>query len=129
MGKIDEMDKLDRAIKDSEIRLKSIQSNIENIDKEINALEPRKLELEQNIEFHKKQDTIPLAHEYKKAKTELSKIKARLILIVSDRKKCNQACSDIEKIIDKFRRDYFQLIKVSENNILKPIFGGNRGKK
>ena len=129
MSKIDQLDKLDRAIKDAEIRLKSIRTAIEQLDHEINVLNPRKNELEQNIQFHKKAETIPLAHEYKKAKAELSKTKARLILITSDRKKASQACDDIEEIIEKFKRDHTELLKTSENNVLKPVFGDKRGQK
>lgn len=129
MSKIEELDKLDRAIKDAEIRLKSIESNIEQIDKEIAVLSPRKTELEQNIEFHKKANTVPIAHEYKKSKSELSKTKARLILITSDRKKAAQAVKDIQEIIEKFKRDYAELLKTSENNVLKVMFGAKRGKR
>jgi chromosome segregation ATPase len=129
MGRMEELDKLDKAIKDAELRLKSIECNVEQIDKEIAVLEPRKNELEQNIEFHKKPDTIPIAHEFKKARAELSKIKARLILIVFDRKKALQACKDIEQILQKFKKDYAELIKTNDNNVLSPNFGGDRGKR
>lgn len=129
MSKIDELDKLDRAIKDAEIRLKSIQTNVEQIGKEISILDPRKNELEQNIEFHKKGDAAPIIGEYRKAKAELSKVKARLILINADFKRATQACQDIEEIIEKFKRDYEDLIKTSENNVLKVLFGGPNGKK
>lgn len=129
MSKIEELDKLDRAIKDADMRLKSIQTNIEQIDKEIAVLSPRKTELEQNIEFHKKANTVPIAHEYKKSKAELSKTKARLILITSDRKKAAQAVKDIEEIIEKFKRDHAELMRTSENNVLRVMFGAKRGKR
>lgn len=129
MSKIEQLDKLDREIKNAEISLKSIRLNVEQIDKEISVLSPRKNELEQNIEFHKKADTVPIAHEYKKVKAELAKIKARLILISSDQKRAIQACKDIEQVIDRFKREHLELIKTSENNVLKPIFGGKRGQK
>ena len=45
MNRIDELDKLNKAIKDAEIALKSIQVNIEQIDKEISILGPRRNEL------------------------------------------------------------------------------------
>jgi hypothetical protein len=54
VSKIVELDKLTKAIADADIRLKSIQTNIENIDKEISVLSPRKIELEQNLDFHKR---------------------------------------------------------------------------
>ena len=129
MNRLEEADKLDRAIKDAEISLKSIQVNIEQIDKEISVLSPRKNELEQNIEFHKKSGTIPIAHEYKKAKTELSKTTARLLIITSDRRKAAQACKDIGLVIEKFKKDHQKLLDVGGNNVLRVLFGGERGKK
>lgn len=129
VSKNEELDKLDRAAADAEIRLKSIQLNIEQIDKEIAVLNPRKDELEQSIEFHKRTGTIPIAHEYKKAKTEFSKTKARLILITSDRKKADDACKQIEKIIEKLKRDHMELLRTNENNVLRVLFGAGRGKK
>ena len=128
VSKLEQLDKLTKAIQDCEIRLKSVENAVEQIDKEINILSPRQTELEQNIEFHKKATTIPLAHEYKKAKNELSKTKARLILIRHDKKKSVQACKDIEEIIEKFKKDHADLVKTSENNVLSPNFGGKRGK-
>lgn len=127
-SKLDELDKLNRAIADAEIRLKSIQSAVENIDKEIAVLSPRKMELEQSIEFRKQSNAIPIAQEYKKTKSELSKVTARLILISADQKKAIQACKDIEQIIEKFKKDQYELIKTSDDNVLQ-LFGAKRGKK
>ena len=129
MSKIEDLDKLDRAIKDAEIRLKSIQTAIENISKEISTLAPRKLELEQNIEFHKKVGVIPIAHEHGKVKSELSKVSSRLSAITNDQKKAIQACIDVEFIIQKFKKDYAELVKTSHNNVLWGLFGVKRGKK
>ena len=129
MSKIEELDKLDKAIKDAEIRLKSIQNGVEQIDKEIAVLDPRRNELEQNLEFHKQSGTVPIATEYRKVKAELTKTIARLILIKHDQKKAVQACRDIEDIIDKFKRDHMELLKTSENNVLRVLFGGSRGKR
>lgn len=129
MNKIEELDKLSRAIADCDIKFKSIQANIEQIDKEIDVLTPRKGELEQNIEFHKKANTVPIVHEHKKVKAELSKVKTRLILIVSDRKKSIDACKQIEEIIEKLKRDHAALSNINENNVLTIPFGGKRGKK
>ncbi len=129
MNRIDELDKLNKAIKDAEIALKSIQVNIEQIDKEISILGPRRNELEQNLEFHKKADTVPIAHEYKKSKAELSKTKARLILINADRGRASQACKDIEFAIEKFKKEHGKLASIGDDNILRPSFGGKNGKK
>lgn len=129
MNNIEQIDKLDKAIKDAEIRLKSIEANIQNIDNEINALSPRLSKLEKNLEFHKRQGTVPVAHEYKKTKTELTKTKNRLGFIQSDRTKCDQACKDINQIIEKFKKDKTELLKNSNNNVLSAKFGGKRGQK
>jgi hypothetical protein len=104
-------------------------SNIEQIDKEITALTPRQDELERNISFHKKANTVPLVNEHRKAKAELSKIKARLILINADRKRAEVACNQITEIIEKFKRDHMELLRLSEDNVLRVLFGANRGKK
>ena len=128
MTKIEEMDKLDKDIKNADISLKSIQCHIEQVDKEISALGPRKHDLEQNIEFHKMSGTVPLAHEYKKAKKELLQIKARLIMITNDRRKAKEACSDIELIIERYKREYAKLLESGDNNVVRVRFGGRNGK-
>ena len=127
MGLLDEKDKLKRAIDDAEIRLKSIEANVEQLGKEIDVLSHRKNELEQNIEFHKKDDVISIAQEYKKSKDELAKTKARLKLIVPDLAKSKQAVKDVAEIINKFKKDHMELSKTNEDNVLRPIFGGKRG--
>ncbi len=129
MGKQDELDKLTKSIMDADISLKTIEAKVILLEKEIISLEPRKLELETNIEFHKKAEIIPIAQEYKRTKTELNKIKARLALIKPDYKKSVQACKDIVKIIEKFKRDQNALLNIGENNVLRPAFGAKNGKK
>jgi len=128
VSKIEELDKLTKGIADADIKLKSIYSAIEQIDKEIAVLSPRKLELEQNLEFLKKTDTVPIAHEYKKTKVELTKTKVRLTAITSDRKKADDACKQIVEIINKFKNDHMELLRQNEDNVLKVLFGANRGK-
>lgn len=127
MGFIEEKDKLERALGDAEISLKSILLNIEKIDSEIATLVQRKNELIQNIEFHKKEETIPLVQEHRKAKEELSRVTARLILLSGDRNKSHSAIKTTEIIIEKFKKDHMELLKSSENNILRPNFGARRG--
>jgi len=129
MNHLEEADRIDKAIKDAQIRLKSIETNLEQIDKEINILAPRKIELETNLEFHKKSGTIPIAHEYKKSKAELSKVKGRLIFITSERKKTYDACKQVGEVIDKLKRDQTELLRKSEDNVLRVVFGGKSGKR
>jgi predicted nucleic acid-binding Zn-ribbon protein len=129
MSNVADLDRLIRAIKDAEIRLSSIKTSVENIDKEILALTPRKAELATNLRFLKQGNTVPLAQEYKRTKAELTKTSSRLNIISGERVKAHQACLEIEKIIEKFKKDHTNLIISSENNILKGNFGGTRGKR
>lgn len=127
MGNLQEIDKLDRAVKDAEIRLKSIRHNLEKIDHEITVLEPLQRELEENIEFLKKTGTIPMAQEFKKTKQELAKTKARLVLLLADRPKVSGACDEIERIIQKFRKDIQDLILSDDKKVLKFKRGNKNG--
>jgi chromosome segregation ATPase len=127
LSKLEELDRLERALSDAEIGLKSILLNLEKIDNEIAILVQRKNELTQNIEFHKKEDVVPIAQEYRKSKEELAKIIARLILLNSDRNKSQSAIKTTESIIEKFKRDHMELLKTGDNNVLRPAFGGKRG--
>ena len=129
MSRIVELDMLNRAIKDAEIRLGSVKSAVEQIDKEIASLTPRKEELERNLEFLKQSTTIPLAQEFKRTRAELSKTRIRLANITSDRTKANDAIIAITEIIAKFKKDYEEMIIKSENNILRGSFGGSNGKR
>ena len=127
MSNLQELDKLDRAIKDAEFRLKSIEANIVKVEHEINVLIPFQQQLELNIDFLKKSEVIPIALEFKKARQELTRTKARIGALNSDLSRSSQACSEIVKIIEKFRKDFKKLSEVSSNNILKGKFGGRNG--
>lgn len=127
MGNLQEIDKLDRAMKDAEIRLKSIRHNLEKIDHEITVLEPLQKELEENIEFLKRTGTIPMAQEFRKTKQELAKTKARLGLLLVDRPKVSNACDEVESIIHKFRKDIQDLILSDDKKVLKFQRGNKNG--
>ena len=129
MNKLQELDRLNRLIQDTEIRLKAIKTAIELIDKEISVLSPQLLQLEQNLEFLKKNNTIPIAHEFKKTKSEMLKTKTRLGLISADKIKADKALIDTEIVIEKFRTDYQKTLLSSENNVLQGNFGRKNGKR
>ena len=129
MNKTEELDKLDKAIKNAEASQKSIQINIDQLSKEINILSQQKNELEENLEFHKRVGIIPIAHEYGKSKKELAKIVNRLNLVVADHKKFVQGLLDVQEIIAKFKRDYADLSGTNDNNVIRALFGVRRGKK
>lgn len=129
MNKNEQLDKIDRTIKDLEIRLSGIRTSLGQIENELSVLSPKKTELEQNLRFQKKEGTIPIAHEYKKIKIEFSRVSARLILITTEQKKATNVLAQIETHITKLKNDQIKLIKSFENNVLQVTFGGNRGKE
>lgn len=129
MTKTQEINKIDGLIKDALVSLNNIRTLIDQIDKEVALLSPNRIILEQNIEFLKKQETIPLAHEYRKIKQELSNTKKRLEFIITDRDNKNKACSDIENIIEQYKKKRAILIISGANNILRVNFGGRNGKR
>lgn len=129
MTKTEELDQLTKAIKDAETSQKSIQTSIDQNVKEINILNQKKLELEENLEFHRRAGIIPIAQEYGKSKRELDKIVNRLGLITDNHKKAVHGLSSVQEIIVKLKRDYVKMLNSSENNVVHGLFGVNRGKK
>ncbi len=129
MNKLQHLEKLDRAIRDGEFRLKSIQYTLEKVQQEINALTPLVDHLEQNLDFLKKSETIPIAHEYRKVKEELSKSKKRLSDIKKDFALGSKGVEELIAIIAKFKKEQSDLIAACENNVVKGSFGGSNGKK
>lgn len=129
MTRAEELDQLDKAIKDAEKSQKSIQDNIDQLSKEISTLTLHKTDLEENLEFHKRVGIIPIAHEYGKSKKELTKTTNRLTLITEDRKKSIQGLNDTKEIIARYKRDYIRLLNSNEDNVVRALFGANRGKK
>lgn len=127
MSKIEQLDKLEKTLKDAEIHLKSIESTMEKIDKELVALGARKNELENNIAFHKKQSTIPLVNEHRKSKTELSKITTRFNLVTADKLAAIRALAGTKEVIEKFKKAYSEIY--NQNNVVPGIFGAKNEKK
>lgn len=129
MTKTEELDQLNKAIKDAETSQKSIQTNIDQITKEISQLTQQKTELEENLEFHKRAGIIPIAHEYGKTKKELTKVVNRLGILAEDHKKTIHGLNSIQEILVKLKRDYVKVLNSNENNVVHGLFGANRGKK
>lgn len=127
MGKQEELAKIDRAVKDSEVRLRTFKMNIDVIQKEIDFLVNVEGQLQENIDYLKKVKIIALATEYKKAKEDLKKTKNRLLQLKSDKAINDKAHKEITIFIDKNKELYVKLTKQNENNVLQGKFGKNRG--
>jgi hypothetical protein len=126
MGKQEELIKIDRIIKDSEIRLKTFKVNADTIQKEIDFISNVESQLNDNIAYLKKVKIVALAAEYKKAKEDLKKTKNRLLQLKSDKAINDKAHKETTAFIEKSKETYDKLTKQNENNVLQGKFGKNR---
>lgn len=127
MGKKEDLEKLDRNIKDSESRLRNFQVNIDVVQKEITFLSNIENQLNENISYLKKNKIVTLATEYKKSKEELKKTKNRLAQLKGDKTINEKAYKELATSITKDKESYDKLSKQNENNILQGKFGRKRG--
>jgi hypothetical protein len=121
-----DIQKLDRYIKDCEIRLSTFKVNATTIKKEIDFLMKVEEQLQGNITFLKKIKIVTLAEEYKKAKEDLKRIKTKLTQLKSDEIINERAQKEILFLIEKNKEAYDKLIRQDENNVLQGKFGRKR---
>jgi chromosome segregation ATPase len=126
MGKQEELAKLDRAIKDCEARLKTFEANVNTIKKEISILETAENQLEENIGYLKKNKTVALAIEYKKAKEDLKKTKVRILQLKSDAAINERVYKDTQDVLNKNKEMYDKFAKQNDNNVVQGKFGRKR---
>lgn len=127
MGKIEDLENIDRSIKDAEVRLKTFSNNVDVIKKEINFLLSLEKQLEENISYLKDIKIVALATEYKKAKEDLKKSRIRLSQLKGDLISNEKALKDVEKVLQKNKELYDKLSKQNENNVVQGKFGKIRG--
>ena len=122
MGKLADLETLDRTIKDGEIRLRTVKTNIDSLSKEIATLDELEIQLRLNIQCLKEKKIIAIATEYKKAKEDLAKTKARRIGLSNDRENFRKAMNDVELVMKKAKEELDELNKEG-NNVLHVEFG------
>ena len=126
MNRTEDLAKLDRNIKDCENRLKTFNSNVDTIQKEIDFLAQIETQLESNISYLKKIKIVTLAQEYKKAKEDLKKTKIRLTQLKSDKTINEKAHKELSYLFQKNKEAYDKLAEQNDNNILQGKFGRKR---
>lgn len=126
MGKTEELARLDRAIKDCELRLRTFEANINTLKKEVDFLLNLENQLDANIAYLKKIKVIALAKEYKEAKEDLKKTKIRILQLKSDLAINEKAYKDIENILGKNKESYDKLGRQDQNNVVHGKFGRKR---
>ena len=122
MGRQADLEKLDRTIKDGEIRLRTVRINIDILNREIAQLDELELTLLQNIQCLKEQKVIAIATEYKKAKEDLAKTKTKRISISNDRENFKKAVNEVELVMKKAKEE-IEAINKEGDNVLYAEFG------
>ena len=123
MSKTEDLEKLDRVVKDADIRLRATKSQIDIIDREMLFLDPVAAALEANVKFLKRRDTIAIAGEFKKTKDELGKARVKLAGLKLERARQVKLFREIEVFLNKYRGELDKLQKSGENNVLTGKFG------
>lgn len=115
---LEDLDKLDKTIKDSEIRFRQAKASLDAMEKEIDRLAGLEIELERNLVFLKKKHIIALAVEFRRAKIALTNTKNRLAFLRIDRENVRRAYNEIEAFMKKCRELYIKTMTNSGNNVI-----------
>jgi chromosome segregation ATPase len=115
----EDLKKIDRVIKDAEIRIKTMKTSIDAIDKELISISVFRQTLEDNVKCLKTNKVIALATEYKKAKEELKRTKFRIGSLENDRKHFASVLKEAEILLRKSKEDIEKLNSVGDNNVLQ----------
>jgi predicted nucleic acid-binding Zn-ribbon protein len=119
MSKAEDITRLDRAIKDAQIRIRTILTNVEALNKEIDILATKGSNLEENVKCLKKNKIIAMAQEFKKSKDELKRIHVRIITLTNDRDRFVKTSDDMQQFIEKTQKDLDKLQDSNNNNVLQ----------
>ncbi len=119
MSHTEDLKKIDRVIKDAEIRIKTMKTSIDAIDKELISISVFRQTLEDNVKCLKTNKVIALATEYKKAKEELKRTKFRIGSLENDRKHFASVLKEAEILLRKSKEDIEKLNSVGDNNVLQ----------
>lgn len=118
VSKQEQLVKADRAIKDAEIRLRTIKASLYAVEREIDVLSTVESQLEENLNYLKRKNIIALAVEYKKAKADLKAARTRLSLIRGDKEKLRKEFVEGESILENCKKAYDLIVKGPENNVI-----------
>ena len=129
MSKLVELEKLDRAIKDGEIRIRTVQNNIDQLTKEIDQLTTLEKQLEENLDCLKKKNVTVIATEFRKAKEDLTRTKARLTNLGNERENFKKSLDNASQVMEKARAEIEKLKKAENNNVLQGKFGRKDGQE
>ncbi len=118
MGRTDDITKIDRAIKETEARLKTLQINIDALDLEIKKFLDFENTLLENVKILKTKRVIAIAQEFKKSKEELKRVKGRLVVLRNDREHFNKVFQDTDDVLKGMQSQLQKILTDGENNVL-----------
>lgn len=123
MSKQIELERLDRAIKDSNIRACTVKNNIEVLDRDISNMEELECTIEENLKFLKQQKIVAIADQFKKAKEDLARTRIRLITLKNEREDYRKALNNVHKVIRDSAEAIEKIKRDGDNNVLRANFG------
>ena len=124
MGRTQDLERAERAIKDAEIRLNTISTQLNLLEMDVAKFSHIKNVLESNITSLKKKKVIALAEQYRKAKNDLAKANAYLNVSENNRNAMVRIKEEATANLEKYKREYEELVDKFENNVIYGNFGG-----
>lgn len=119
MAKSEEIERLEKSIRDAYTKIVTVFSNIEAISREIELLANKEKELEENIKCLKKEKVVAVAQEFKKSKQDLKKISAKMSILDSDKKHFLKVSETIQDFIEKCKKELEKIQNLNKDNVLQ----------
>lgn len=119
MAKAEDIERLEKSIRDAYTKIVTVLSNIEAISREIELLANKEKELEENIKCLKKDKVAILIQEFKKSKKELERISAKISILDSDKKHFLKVSESIQDFIQKSKKELEKIHNLNTNNVIQ----------
>lgn len=117
MNRTVELDKAEREVKDTELKLFKLKSALKDVEEEIKKLLQIETQLAENINFLKVSGAAVMADQYKKAKEDLVRTRGRLAMISIDRDRISKSLGDCDTYLVKAKNDLAKAI-LGKDNVL-----------
>lgn len=122
MSFLDELEELNKRIKDVEYKVQSMKIGIEKAEREFALLLSLEMTLIENIKNLKDLYLIVTVGEFKRAKSDLDKTKRRLGILRIEIDSLIHSKKRVEDFLDSLRKDYRHTLNASYDNVVKIDF-------
>lgn len=126
MGRKEDLATLEHIFVENEAKIRSIQTHIISVSRDIETLSQLEGNLIDNIKYLKKNKIITVADSYRKAKDDLAKTVIKVVSLMNDREnlrkeavRCEQEMVMAQKRIKELQKD----------NVIYGNFGSKNGQK